>query len=336
MSRSRYKTVCFEGGDQVGKGDAVMNFSNEVSSLGYDASVISFPYYATPLGYIIRNILVNGFPAKMNLPLDREIEIKMLLFALNRLEILDCLLNMKDSNQYILDRGPFSNALTIGYHIFQNPQEEKKKEELAKKAINFDSYFRKVFNIDNCVICLRHKDTQWSKSRKDRGDLHERKEVQDISEEVYNVFEEEIKDGWKNVVTKDINGWKERKDIKKECIEFALSRGVIEEKENKKEGNLYYLGIEDIQKVLYLGSQVEDPLKDAWMNCIKCNDKKEVYRVSEQISNALAATTELLQWKDSGIKGYICTLLSNYPEIFAIIEYQYGKDFKNKFEKSLR
>ncbi len=172
----KYKCVNFEGLDQVGKGDAVKNLSYEISQLGYKTNVISFPYYATPFGFLIRDILVNGLPESIKVNKNQEVELKMALFSLNRLEILNCILCDKQYDVYIFDRGPFSCALTIGYHISNYNDEYERISEYADKGLYFDSYFRGILNVDNCVIYLKHKGIEWEGSRQKEGDdLYEKK-----------------------------------------------------------------------------------------------------------------------------------------------------------------
>lgn len=337
MNKSKYKCIDFEGSDQVGKGDAVKNISLELANRGLKTSVISFPYYATPFGYLIREILVNGFPSKFKLDSDRAVQLKMSLFSLNRLEILNCILASRKFDIYVFDRGPFSNALTIAYHIFQNEKDSQNREHLVDMALFFDSYLRDVLSIDNCVICLKYEGVEWKESRNgQRDDLHEVSGVQDISTQIYQLFEAKLGDGWKNVVTKNTNGWRERDDIKGDCLEFALNRGIIPKKRGGEKKVLKYLGLNEIQKSLYVGSEIKVGLKKEWLSAITNNDKKEVYRVSELVSEALASSTERLVWNDIGVVNHIKVLLNLFPEIFDIIEYKYGKPFVSKLKKSIK
>lgn len=333
-----YECIDFEGLDQVGKGDAVRNISLEISNLGYDTCVNSFPYYATPIGFTIRDLLVNGIPESINIDRDREVELKMTMFALNRLEILNCILFDKKHDVYVFDRGPFSCSLTIGYHIFQHSEDYEKIGYLIDRDLYFDSYFRKILNVDNCVIYLKHKDIEWEKSRgKEDSDLHERSEVQGISGDVYSLFGEKIGEGWNDVVTKDENGWRSREDIKKECLSIAIGRGVLENSKKKEgKGELTYLGIDEVVRFLYTGSRINRSLVDDWKSAIQCNDKKEVFRVSKIVSDALASSTERIKWYDSNIVDSINNLISEYPEILDIINYKYGKTFLDKFVDSLK
>ncbi|HQJ73862.1 MAG TPA: hypothetical protein PLW74_03160, partial [Candidatus Dojkabacteria bacterium] len=194
-----------------------------------------------------------------------------------------------------------------------------------------------TLNIDNCVVCLRYKDIEWKKERKnDGGDLYERREVQDISGEVYDIFENEIGEGWKNVVTKDKNGWRSREDIRDECVEFAINRGVLPKSAmTNKIVEPYYLGIDEIEKYLYPNSDVSEYLKRSWLNAVTNNDKKEVYLLSEEIAKAFTSTTGPLIWSSDEIVGQVKNILNSFPEILDILTIKYGKSFVSKFLDSL-
>ncbi len=330
------KSFCvdFEGGDQVGKGDAVKNFSLHLSSLGFPVSVISFPYYATPLGFLIRQILLSGFDDSIHIDSERVLDIKMALFALNRLEILNCILSLKQPYVFLFDRGPFSNALTISYHLFSKGSGFKRCEDFVNTAISFDSFFLNRLDINNCVIRLKYSDIEWEKSRKgDINDLYERKEVQDISEYVYSIFEKTVNKGWKNITTKDTNGWKDRGGIRDECMEFVVNRGLLDTFEKKKVKRIKYLGIGDIQKSLYLGCEVPKKLKRGWRDAIGSNNKKKVYLLAESISQAFVGTTEPVSWCNEQIALEVGFFFREYPEISDIIKNKYGKKFLYNFLK---
>lgn len=334
---SKYFSVDFEGGDQVGKGDAVRNFSSYLSSLGFPVSVVSFPYYATPLGFLIRQILLNGFDDSVCIDSRRTLDIKMALFALNRLEILNCILSLKQPYIYLFDRGPFSNALTISYHLFSHEGDFEKCEEFVNTAITLDSYFLKMMNINNCVIRLKYNDIEWKKSRKgDISDLYERKEVQDISEYVYGIFEKNVGTGWMNITTKDTNGWRDREQIRKECMEFVTSRRLLNNIEKKKGARIRYLGIGDIQKSLYLGCNISNNLKRGWRNAIGANNKKKVYLLAENISQAFVSTTEPVSWCNEQIASEVGSFFREYPEISDIIINKYGREFLTNFLKMVK
>lgn len=327
-------SVDFEGSDQVGKGDAVKNFSLQLSSLGFPVFVISFPYYATPLGFLIRQILLNGFDDSIHIDSKRVLNIKMALFALNRLEILNCILSLKQPYIFLFDRGPFSNALTISYHLFSAEKEFERVQEFVNTAISLDEFFLKQLNINNCVIRLKYSDIQWEKSRKGEvSDLHERKEVQDISEYVYTIIEKSVGEGWKNITTKDASGWRKREDIRDECLKFVLSRGPLDTFEKKKVKRIKYLGIGDIQKYLYLGCEISKKLKREWRCAIGTNNKKKVYLLAESISQAFVGTTEPVSWCNEQIAREVGRFFREYPEISDIIKNKYGEIFLSNFLK---
>lgn len=137
--------VSFEGGDQVGKGDAALNLSSKLLSLGIPVTYSSFPIYATPLGTMVRFALKGGL-SKFNLDKKRELKIRMALFALNRLEFMEVLLsNPKYKKTLImLDRSSFSNSVTLGYGLSTIEDITKKEiEEFVEYFLWLDSFMIK-------------------------------------------------------------------------------------------------------------------------------------------------------------------------------------------------
>ena len=330
----KYNSIDIEGPDQVGKGDAVNNIACELSKNGIETTVISFPYYATPIGNIIKCVLKEGIPEEVEMEKDSEVEVKMALFALNRLEILNCIEAQPKSDICLFDRRPFSNALTISYSLRSGLKEED-LDGLVAKAMCFDSHFRNVLNIDNCVIHLQTKNTEWVQSRKE-GDLYERKDVQELSEYIYSKFEEYVGEGWGNITTRDSNEWKPREEIRENCINFAKSRIKILNKGGlnvSKAPN--YLSIDTIQHTLYFESHLSEKLKEEWVDALKKNDKIGVYNGAKKISEALVGTTQRIKWYNDITKVQVSKLLTEIPDLTYLIEYYCGESFLIKFLDSV-
>ena len=60
MEIESYGSVCIEGGDQLGKGDATSRIVSELEADGVNLTFSSFPIYATPIGSVIRSIIQNS------------------------------------------------------------------------------------------------------------------------------------------------------------------------------------------------------------------------------------------------------------------------------------
>jgi thymidylate kinase len=60
MSRLSYRVISCEGGDQCGKGDAILTFRKKFLERGVSITFSSFPLYASPFGTCIRKFLNNG------------------------------------------------------------------------------------------------------------------------------------------------------------------------------------------------------------------------------------------------------------------------------------
>jgi hypothetical protein len=142
--------------------------------------------------------------------------------------------------------------------------------------------------------------------------------------------------GWKNITTKDINGWRDREQIKRECMEFVSSRGLLDKIEKKNGERIRYLGIGDIQKSLYLGSDISNNLKRGWRNAIRTNNKKKVYLLAESISQAFVGTTEPVSWCNEQIAEEVGRFFREYPEISDIIINKYGSGFLTNFLKIVK
>ncbi len=331
---SEFKSIDIEGSDQVGKGDAVKNLAQEYCNKGIDTTVVSLPYYACPIGYCIRTALKEGLSSEMNIDKEREVHVKMSLFALNRLEILNSILSHPNKGIYLFDRGPFSNALTIAYSLTEG-QNGNEIEDLANTALDLDEYFREVLNIDKCVIQLQTEEQQWTQSRSEKADLYEKSDVQEKSKEVYSIFEQRIGDGWKNITTKKSSGWRRRDDIKNDCMDFISSRLGIYSKRHRPKREPQYLGIEEVQTYLYTNSHVDLELREAWLGALKENCKEDIYKLSKDISESIVESVESIKWYNKDIKNEVKRILELNPEVLYVFEYMYGERFLVKFLNSL-
>ncbi|OGC45085.1 hypothetical protein A3J98_01805 [candidate division WS6 bacterium RIFOXYC1_FULL_33_10] len=331
---SEFKSIDIEGSDQVGKGDAVKNLAQEYCNNGIDTTVVSLPYYASPIGYCIRTTLKEGLNPDMNIEREREVHIKMSLFALNRLEILNSILSNPNKGIYLFDRGPFSNALTIGYALTEG-QNGNEIEDLADTALDLDKYFREVLNIDRCVIRLQTEEKKWTQSRLEKADLYEKSDVQEKSKEVYSIFEQRIGDGWKNITTKKSSGWRRREDIKNDCMDFASTKLGIYSKRYRSKRVPQYLGIKEIQTYLYKDSDVNLELREAWLGALKENCKDDIYKLSKDISESIVKSFERVTWYNEDIRNEIKRILELNPEVLYVFEYMYGERFLVKFLNSL-
>ncbi|MDY0096729.1 MAG: hypothetical protein RBS01_00015 [Candidatus Dojkabacteria bacterium] len=331
---SEFKSIDIEGSDQVGKGDAVKNLAQEYCNKGIDTTVVSFPYYACPIGYCIRTALKEGLSSEMNIDKEREVHVKMSLFALNRLEILNSIMSHPNKGIYLFDRGPFSNALTIAYSLTEG-QNGNEIEDFANTALDLDEYFRKVLSIDKCVIQLQTEEQQWTQSRSEKADLYEKSDVQEKSKEVYSIFEQRIGDGWKNITTKKSSGWRSREEIKHDCMDFSSSRLHIYGKRHRSRRIPKYLGIEEVQRYLYTNSHVDLELREAWLEALKENCKEDIYKLSKDISESIVESVESIKWYNKDIKNEVKRILELNPEVLYVFEYMYGERFLVKFLNSL-
>lgn len=325
-------SVVVEGGDQVGKGDAVCNLSRELANEGYDVCVVSFPCYATPIGNAVREVLTKDTFFKLGFDPDEEISCKMALFALNRLEVLNSILQDNEDTLYVCDRGPFSNALTIAYGIAQGRVDASEVDSLVDEALLLDSFFRRCMNSDRCVIKLSNTNRKWSGARED-ADLHERTDVQELSEGIYDIFSERLSSDWANIVTRDSNGWKSREDILFATSSFVKFKIELPLKVISKAPE--YLPLSNILTNLYQGSLLPLDSLEQFATSLRGNDKKGMYDASGIIANCVVHSSEEIKWYNEEIKGAVKEILERNPGINIALEELYGEGFVIKLLKSI-
>ena len=323
-------SVDIEGGDQVGKGDAVGNIAKKLAREGYEVCVVSFPCYATPVGNGVRKILKEDFFNSMGLDLKEALSSKMALFALNRLEVLNFLIQQKGQNIYVFDRGPFSSALSIAYACVKGLPDDN-REGIVEEALNLDLYFRQKMLVDKCVIRLFNETNNWSKERED-VDLHESKDVQYISEEIYKIFRQKIGPDWIDIPSRGSNDWRLREDICDDCIGFIRKRLRLAPSINSKRPK--YLSVGDMLANLYKGSEIDPESLDGFVSSVKCNDKGKMYKYSEEIVDEVVSSMGDIKWYNEEIKRIVRILVTQNPAILVLLGNLYGEIFVSKFVKS--
>jgi thymidylate kinase len=335
LESKNYRVVSFEGGDQVGKGDAINFFSKKlIEQEGTDVVISSFPIYATPIGNTIKTLLKEG-GEKFNLNHREELEVKMALFALNRLEFLEVFLKQDISEETLIlfDRSAFSNALTIAYGGVRG-QTLQEAEELVKKALNLDALLIDTLSLDNCVIQLVTDKEEWGSNRKGETDLHESPDVQKYATFVYSLYEGIIGDGWKRVYTTKEGQWRDREEIYSDILGFVIQR-LGEIGRNGYKGHKFDVGIREIIESIYLGSKVDESLLREYIGSIENNDKETMYSTSIKVKNQICSSFENIVFTNESVREAFRAILRQYSKIEEVLEYNLGKKFVNKLEKAV-
>ncbi len=337
MTKSDYRVLSCEGGDQVGKGDS-LNFLLDrlVGDEQVNVVTTSFPIYGTPIGNTIRVFLKEG-GEKFDLAPREELEVKMALFALNRLEFLEVFLSEEmDENSLILfDRSAFSNALTIAYAMKKIPDIDKKEvQELVKMALDLDSLLIKTLNLTNCVVCLTSEGGNWENARGGDIDLHEDSEVQEYANYVYSLYQEVVGEGWKNVVTRGDGGWRGREEIFMEIREFVQER-LGNFVKTKDRGERRDIGIKEIMKNIYIGSNVETDLLEEYVSSIRNNDKNLMYVTSAEVKEGICSTYERILFKNRTVRDAFREVCEKCPKIAVVLSFNLGAEFVNNLTKAL-
>lgn len=334
----RIKSVAFEGGDQVGKGDAAINTSKELCKKGEDVILVSFPLYATPIGTTIRLVLSGGYDEfkkipemKMSIGNSRQTECVMALFALNRLETLSCLERYGKKGKFLVfDRSSYSHALTISYNIVSGAINNEELSSVVKDAIEMDSTFIEALNLKNCVIQLCRKNSKWKATRGEGEDSYESSDVQEICDEVYTQFAQRVGEGWTKVVTRDENGWRDRAEIKGEIMEHINKR--IGSKQAKVDGSFEILKLDEAIGCIYPGVELNEDEVLAWNKALDMNDKKRMYLSAVSIGKSMAIGIKNIVL-DSKTKNAMMGIFEEYPECYALLAHFVGENYAVKLSK---
>jgi thymidylate kinase len=339
------KSVVIEGVDQIGKGDVVKELVNEFQSEKISVCTFSFPQYATPLGFAVRRFLSEGVEGLEYIEGSRrELEVRMMVFALDRLQALESILRVSKSKRsiFLFDRGPFSNALTIAYGSAKLENFSKQDmQELAELGYTMENYLIKKLNLDNCVIQLVEERDEingneiWKPSRVEGEDQYETEAVQRKAEIVYMEFKRIVNDGWKEVASKKNGEWIPRKERNKAVRQFIDTRIKTSDLSNSKKTTIENFNVKEIAKSIYgldiSNWQETEPFYYALME----NDKKILYELGEVIANRIVSQCENVTIKDEGVKGAMYNIVERYPECFTLLDQYYGVKFVEKLRKAI-
>lgn len=324
----------------MGKGDALNFFSSKlVEREDIDIVTSSFPIYGTPIGNTIKALLKEG-GERFGLDHRQELEVKMSLFALNRLEFLEVFLEQDISEEALVlfDRSAFSNALTIAYAMKEIPDlTPEDVEELVRTALSLDSLLIETLSLNRCVVqpVIEEGEAGWRNNRDGEKDLHESPDVQKYATLVYSIYEEIIGDGWKRVPTKDEEGWRDREEIYSDIYGFVVGRLGPVGREGYQ-GRKYEVGIREIIGSIYLGSYVEEDLLQRYIGSIEANDKDTMYATSIEVKKQICSTYDSILFKNEDIKEAFRAILRQYPKIEEVLEFNLGKKFVNKLSETLK
>jgi len=334
-----YRTIICEGGDQVGKADAILTFTKKMLEMKVPVTYASFPIYATPIGVCIRLFLRQGLP-DANFTKEESLKIKMALYALNRLEFMDILLSRPQYKDTVilLDRSPYSNAITLAYGIANVEQlsTPEKIEELVEYALNLEAFMTTRLNTEQCVVQMVSDTKGWDNVRNEKADLYENQLVQEISNKTYQLYAEKVGKGWKQVTTKTKSGWRDREEIFKDIYDFAIQRLGEMKKGREKIVNLAYeIGIAEILKSMYKGWELPEGLVTQHLRSIKENDKDIMHDTACVIGVQVGISTKFVNIRHNEVGEVMANILNDNPGIFDVLEYFISKDFVIKFKRGL-
>ena len=337
MRKRHYTVVSCEGGDQFGKGDAILTFRNKFLNKGVSITYSSFPMYATPFGTCIRKFLNYGMEVFKFNP-KRELKIKMALYALNRLEFLDIVLTdvIFKRTLILLDRSPFSNAVTLAYGIV-NIEKFSKKEirEYIEYAFWLEKLMIRKLKLKDCVVQMIALNNSWNNLREGgQKDINENIDIQTMTEKTYDLYQDEVGEGWKKIVTKMDEGWADREDIFKDIYNFVVSRyGEFNLEVFPKDLSV---NVEEVIKNSYPGANVKKIDIKNYMEALVNNKKDKMYVYSIKIGEQIASSTDDFLIQDKEVQKNFYRILKDLPEIYTVLEEYLNDDFSKLVKKSVQ
>lgn len=339
MRTKDYRVCAVEGGDQVGKGDGTEKIA-EALSKHLSVTKISFPAYSFPIGASIRHMLKNGLEEVFKdseITDEEEFETRMALYALNRLEMANALLDERYLNKFLLfDRSPFSNALTIAYGLKGSGKiSEEELHKYVKKGFEYDRYIIERFGLDSCVIeFFDSSNKEWKGSRSGGDDQYENAGVQAVVGKVYDIFAKKVGNGWLKIATKNDSGWREREDIREDSLEFIYSKFPEIEKEMCLEKSIEIIEVEDVCRELYQGSVVSNGLKEELRRALEGNNKAKIYEASLKIADEIVKTCSEVVWRNDEIRDAFKEIIKQAPYCISVIAYFMGQEYADLLKES--
>ncbi len=322
----------------MGKADALNFLSDRLIEQNVNIVTSSFPIYATPIGNTIRVLLKEG-GSQFDLTAREELEVKMSLFALNRLEFLEAFLSegIDEDTLILFDRSAFSNALTIAYAMKEIPNLDRDEVgALVNVALGLDSLLVETLGLKRCVVQLVSENQNWKSARKEEVDLHENSKVQEYANYVYSIYQDIVGNGWRRVTTRNKDEeWRNREDIYVEIYGFLTEKyGVLGG--SRGVGKRIDIGIKEIIGSVYAGSTVDEDLLNEYILSVRDNDKDLMYLTSREIKEGICSSCRVIAFKNQAIKEAISCILNRYPKILDVLGYNLGRKFVLDLKEATR
>ena len=334
-----YRSIVIEGGDQVGKADASQNMI-KILRKNIPITMISFPMYSMPIGASIRKMLKEGIEdlvKEKNINPKDEFESRMAIYALNRLEVMNSLLDEKYKNRLLIfDRSPYSNALTIAYGIKGSDKiKESKVERYNDIGLNSEKFFIDNLNLRNCILELYDSSDKWIGNRSNGDDQYEMSSVQEFCGQLYSIYSKKVGKGWCKIPTKVDNQWREREDISKDILNFVYSRYPEIEKMKCDEPDVEILELTEAVRALYVNTSVSKEHMLALRESLEKNDKTTLYENSITVVEDTIQSMDFIIWSNEGIKNAFKEILEKNIFCLDIIEKFLGDKYVKLLKKSL-
>lgn len=169
--------------------------------------------------------------------------------------------------------------------------------------------------------------------RKKKGDQHERKDVQEKCEQVYDVYKDIVGSSWRQVVTRNEDGWRSREDILAD-IWNILTETYGDMKDIRK-GKKLSIGFKDVVENMYSGAMYSKEVFTKYDSALRENDKDRMYMNGVKLGKAVASSCKSINFSNEEVRGEFRRIVTKLPEILSVFEYFLGENYVNNLTKVL-
>jgi hypothetical protein len=150
------------------------------------------------------------------------------------------------------------------------------------------------------------------------------------------MYAQRIGEGWKQVVTRTKNGWRDRSDIFDNIYKFLISRcGELEPKEGKMMRIRYEIGIEEILLNMYKGYILPAGIVTKHLKALRSNDKDTMHDTACMIGLEVGKTCKVIKFKNRIVREAARKIVEENPDIIKVLQHFIDKDFADKFTEAI-
>lgn len=352
------RMIALEGDDGSGKQTAWREvIAQLLTHTNYDVGMCAFPSYST-FGQVIKQVNLGNADVYLDsLDSQRKIEVRCAAFALDRALTLAILLNLVEANPntiIVSDRGPLSNAVTIGFGLSNNVITTDEARTLYTSSMpSLDQELIGAFNPLSILLTTAGGGSAIAGGERAPLDDYESLENRSPIEVVYN----QLIDPTRQVSTKVEGYWRDPSEIAQDILRIAgfdisdphydpqIISISMDNKRLSPVGPLQFLQTYFGDEAIKLLDRSQKALLEAWpyvltaQHSVLPNKDAYVDQMERAIAYELFELISKLSLR-SGIHptaiSAVRRIMASYPELKDVISYampEYGSVINSFIEK---